>query len=414
MTTDAAPAPAPPRAGRNLRLWAVLALLVLATGVLIAVIGPRDDRDKQPLDPTSTRGNGSQALARVLERQGVEVQRQSRWAQVRDGDRRRTLLVSQPDTMPPDLLKELPGTARHVVLVAPSDATVDALGAHIVTLDTATTPAKGSPPHCDLPAARAAGSTPLRGTGYARVADVDSTGVHLCFPMVGPDSEDTGMLAQWRHKGTTFTAIGSTDILQNSRIADQRGRAALGLWLLGEDPRLTWWMVDVADPAFAPGDGRAPVDPFSLLPGWYPLVGWWLLAVAVLAAVWRGRRLGALVPEPLPVVVRSAETTIGRAALYRQIRARDRAADLIRRRTLTRLRPLLGLGARAPVDEVVVAAAAATGWPQARLDGLLRPGPVPDDPTLLTITREAEQLLRGLDWLAPGPVDDTPHRKGPQ
>ena len=52
---------------------------------------------------------------------------------------------------------------------------------------------------------------------------------------------------------------------------------------------------------------------------------------------WRGRRLGPLVHEPLPVVVRSAETQEGRARLYRQARARDRAAAALRTATLRRL-----------------------------------------------------------------------------
>ena len=50
-------------------------------------------------------------------------------------------------------------------------------------------------------------------------------------------------------------------------------------------------------------------------------------AVLVLALV-RGRRLGALVPADLPVVVRAVETTQSRAALYRRSADRGRAARL--------------------------------------------------------------------------------------
>lgn len=403
---------------RSLILWAVVAVVVVTGAVLMAAFGPRRDPPKQLLEPTSTRWDGTQAVVQVLRGRGVQVDREDRWAQVQGGGRERTLLVSRPDVIPTAEQRELAGLAEHVVLVQPSAATLDTLGLPLITLPNSDTSAQGTAPECDLPAARNAGTTALEGEGYARVAGMGSspgdTPVTLCYPIRGSHPEGSGMIAQWQHDGTTFTAVGSHDIFTNSRITDAPGRAALGLWLLGENDQLTWWMVDYADPAFAP-ETDEPTDPFSLLPPWVGMVGWWLVAVAGLAVLWRFRRLGALVPEPLPVVVRSAETTIGRAALYRQIKARERAAELIRRRTLTRLRPLLGLGPRTPVDQVVVAAAVATGWPQARLDRLLRPGPVPDDPTLLAITRETDQLLHGLSWLAPGRGDASPpHRKGQQ
>ena len=67
------------------------------------------------------------------------------------------------------------------------------------------------------------------------------------------------------------------------------------------------------------------------------------LAIALLA-LWQGRRLGPLVAERLPVVVRASETVEGRGRLYRSRRARDRAADALRTATLQRMLPRLGLG----------------------------------------------------------------------
>ena len=66
--------------------------------------------------------------------------------------------------------------------------------------------------------------------------------------------------------------------------------------------------------------------------------------VAVLAMLWRGRRLGPLAAEPLPVVVRSAETAEGRARLYQDGRSLDRAAATLRAAALTRLSARLRLG----------------------------------------------------------------------
>ena len=57
----------------------------------------------------------------------------------------------------------------------------------------------------------------------------------------------------------------------------------------------------------------------------------WL--VVVLVALWKGRRIGPLVAEELPVVVRASETVEGRGRLYRSRRARDRAAQALRTRS---------------------------------------------------------------------------------
>lgn len=78
---------------------------------------------------------------------------------------------------------------------------------------------------------------------------------------------------------------------------------------------------------------------FDLLPS-----GWlWgtlqLFVAAALAALWRARRLGPLVPERLPVAIRASETVEGRARLYRKADARDRAALALRSATRIRLAP---------------------------------------------------------------------------
>ena len=85
----------------------------------------------------------------------------------------------------------------------------------------------------------------------------------------------------------------------------------------------------------------------------------------LLVALWKGRRIGPLVAERLPVVVRASETVEGRGRLYRSRRARDRAADALRTATLQRLLPRLGLGANA-------AAAGGRARPSRRATGRTR------------------------------------------
>jgi hypothetical protein len=119
------------------------------------------------------------------------------------------------------------------------------------------------------------------------------------------------------------------------------------------------------------------------------LVALWLVVVAALAIVWRGRRFGPLVPEPLPVVVRSAETARGRASLYRESGARDRAATVLRAEAVRRLALRLGLSASAPASEVVAAAAARSGPDAVAVRDLLAGPPPADD---LALARLAEAL----------------------
>ena len=50
----------------------------------------------------------------------------------------------------------------------------------------------------------------------------------------------------------------------------------------------------------------------------------------LVVGVWRGRRLGPIMTEPLPVTVRAAETVEGHGRLYHRLNARDRAANALR------------------------------------------------------------------------------------
>jgi hypothetical protein len=86
-----------------------------------------------------------------------------------------------------------------------------------------------------------------------------------------------------------------------------------------------------------------------------------LIATFVAAAVWRGRRFGALVIENLPVTVKASETMLGRARLYEKSSARLRALDALRIGAIQRLASACGLPRAAGVDEVVAAVASVTG-----------------------------------------------------
>ncbi len=137
-------------------------------------------------------------------------------------------------------------------------------------------------------------------------------------------------------------------------------------------------------PSLADLSGDEGVSAEALLPQWVR-PGLYLGAITLIGLVlWRGRRLGPLASEPLPVVVRAVETTRSRGRLYRRAGDRAHAAsalrDAARRRAVGRLR----LGAEVDPADVVRDVARRTGRSVEQVTALLAPdAPAPDSDTAL-------------------------------
>ncbi len=114
------------------------------------------------------------------------------------------------------------------------------------------------------------------------------------------------------------TVLGTAAPLTNAELAHQ-GNAALSVNLL-PSRRIVWLVPPAA--AVAATTTRGPRTFFSLLPLTVYLVAIQLAFAVLLAVGWRARRLGQLVTEPLPVVVRASETTEGHGRLYQSRHAR--------------------------------------------------------------------------------------------
>ncbi|PZG72871.1 DUF4350 domain-containing protein, partial [Streptomyces sp. NTH33] len=153
-----------------------------------------------------------------------------------------------------------------------------------------------------------------------------------------------------------------------------------------------WYLPSLSD-APAPGTGDRTF--FDLLPS-----GWlWgtlqLFIAAALAALWRARRLGPLVPEKLPVAIRASETAEGRARLYRKANAHDRAATALRSTTRTRLAPLVGVSvAQAHTPEALLPALSARTDDEQSLHDLLFGPPPGDDAALVSLADRLDALER--------------------
>ncbi|MBC7269183.1 MAG: DUF4350 domain-containing protein, partial [Streptomyces sp.] len=189
------------------------------------------------------------------------------------------------------------------------------------------------------------------------------------------------------------SVIGAPDILYNDHL-DEQGNASLALQLLGSRPHLVWYLPSLSDASATTPEDDSGL--FDLLPS-----GWlWgtlqLFIAAALAALWRARRLGPLVPERLPVAIRASETVEGRARLYRKANARDRAATALRSTTRTRLAPLVGVPVpQAHTPEALLPALSAHLHGDGQSLHTLLFGPPPtDDTALIALTDQLDALER--------------------
>ncbi|UGQ09555.1 DUF4350 domain-containing protein [Yinghuangia sp. ASG 101] len=349
------------------------ALIILVVSVTVLITGGRNSGE---LDPRGVDSAGSRALAELLRRQGVDVtlattDEAARLAVEADPEHT-TLLVPFPDGLN-DRQSAAVAVLRpaRTVLIAPDGESLAVFGLDVD--DAGSVDSTDLQPLCDLPEAARAGDADLGGTGYR----TNAPGATRCYPSDGAPS----LVIVPRAPGTAEDAVllGTGDPLRNDRL-DERGNASLSMQLLGAHPTLVWYIPDGSDS----GDEGL----LDLLPkGWR--FGILQCGIAlVLFALYRARRLGPVVSEALPVVVRATETAEGRARLYHRGHAVDRAADLLRAAARTRITARLGLGpGTGPVGgtpaepepaHLVDAVGARTGRSPAEVHHLLY-GAVPED-----------------------------------
>ncbi|MFD8922414.1 DUF4350 domain-containing protein [Streptomyces sp. NPDC059569] len=367
----------------------VLALvLLLAAGITMAALSSGDQHGR--LDPRSADRFGSRAVAELLKDRGVSVEPVTTLddATAAAGPDT-TLLVTNPDLLTEDQQRSLrtatASSGGRTVLLGAGPPSVGTLVPGVRTNIPA--PVSARAPRCSLPAADRAGTADIGGERYV----TDTADVDACYMSDGVPTlvriKDTGTEA-----GDTVL-LGSPDILYNDRL-DQRGNASLALQLLGSRPHLVWYLPSLSDGSAAETGGDS--DFLGLIPSGWLWGAFQLFLAAVLAAVWRARRLGPLVAERLPVAIRASESTEGRARLYRKANARDHAAAALRSATRDRLAPLLAVPpADAHSPDVLIPAVSAR-LPDTTLDPrTLLFGPAPtNDAALVRLADQLDALER--------------------
>ncbi|MEG9547529.1 DUF4350 domain-containing protein [Streptomyces baarnensis] len=349
-------APTPGQVWTRARAILAVVLILVVAGITFAAV--RSGTNYGQLDPRSADPKGSRAVAELLEARGISVTVVTTLdeASAATGPDT-TLLVAGPNLLTRSqqlrLNEATTASAGRTLLIAPGPGATARLAPGVRA--EAHHAVSALAPSCELPAARRAGTADLGGTRYT----AQDPAAVSCYPSAGLPSL---VVLPTGTSGDTVV-LGSPDFLYNERL-DKQGNASLALQLLGSRPHLVWYLPSLTDPSAtaddnAPGNGSEEqseggtrdeaADESSFLDlvpsGW--LWGTLQLALAaVLAAVWRARRLGPLVTEQLPVAIRASESAEGRSLLYRKANARDRASDALRAATRTRIAPLVGVPAR--------------------------------------------------------------------
>src|SRR5690606_20615576 len=304
-----------------------------------------------------------QALARVLEQQGVDVTVARGLAQLPPGPAPAdtTVLVAGTDLVGEDSGRRLMAYAEgagRVVVLSPGPNTDEVLGQPVVGSSTAQVGAAA--PSCEADVLRWRDGDQISGANRLGEVTGDGDSALACFPPT-PGYNAGGAMAGFvielpagASRPETVVA-GIAGSLTNERI-EQHANAAAGLRLLGAHPRLIWYVPSVTDAGDVPPQSLIDVLPDAFLPSVVVLV----LALGA-TMVWRGRRLGPVVTEPLPAVIRSVETTQSRSRMYQRARDRERALASLQLAARRRLALRVGLGAHARPEQVVRSLAQATG-----------------------------------------------------
>jgi hypothetical protein len=319
--------------------WIMIGALLAGLVAYLAVSSVSGAKDPRPLSSRNPAPDGAMAAAEILGRHGVSVTPTDTLADTMDAlaePNETTVLIYDPrGFLDRTQLEDITDTANHVVLVNPRLRTLNALEQEFRPGGVVPDGTKVLEPRCDLEDALVAGKVSAQGFIYS--------GPVVCYPATGQGSGLYAASADGR-----VVVMGSTDLLNNQHLASE-GNAALALRTLGKDRKLVWYLPGAGD--LAATDSTPTLN--ELAPRWLAFVGPWLAIVVLLAIAWRGRRMGPLVFEPLPVVVKAAETAEGRARLYQDSRAVDRAAENLRAGTLARLARHFNLGMDATPEAIV-------------------------------------------------------------
>lgn len=376
-TTTAPPLTVPTKKSRRwiyLAVFAVIAVLIF--GGLIALVASSafnkvSGATSEPLDPGNPGQSGTRALAQVLATHGVDVKivrNQRQLLAAARPDSNTTVVMTGSENLndyTAGAFRDRVANAKRVVYLNPRYSAMSILKLPVTFASSAselTTREAG----CTV-----TGISPTDVMTVSQGYRADGL-VTNCFRIQDGagiiDASD--LLVLPKDSARPETVVASAAGFMNRTIGSV-DNAGVAVRTLGSTHRLIWYVPSNKDTP----PSQTVSGPSDIPRAIGPLIA--LAFVGLLAAMlWRGRRFGRLVSEPLPAVVKAIETTQARGRLYHRAADVPRAAAQLRTHTIANLSRSLGLPARTDVALVIDAATTATGIDHGALSAALA-GPLP-------------------------------------
>lgn len=354
-------------------LWIGLLILVVA----VTFVSGSRRRAGPPFDPDSTEPDGARGLVVLLGQLGTDVDVTDDVPGVGDTD---VVLVLE-DRMPTAQADEVEEFARHGGTVVVAD------GSSLLS-----------------PRSVSLGGGELRGRcDDGSLPDVGAVAVDDAARgfVVGNEPSTVSCFEQDGHALIVADEVGAGRIISlgapamfTNRNLDEADNAVLAAALLGgDDVHLTF----LTPSATEVGTGDRSLS--DLVPNSVRAVLWQGVVVFAFAVWWKGRRLGAPVPEPQPVAIAGSELTRAVGRLLAANRRPDRAAAFLRDRARIDLAPRLGLTPDASADAVADALGRATSLDPVDIHRATV-APITTDDELLVVaqllSRIREEVLHGI------------------
>jgi hypothetical protein len=362
----------------------IVVVVLIAAAMAVTVLTGNATHNTDDLDPANPGYSGAQGLAHTLSTHGVKVTvvRSQRELLEETVDGATTVVITGTSRLSGRTaraaLAQVAPAASLVLLDADPEVTRGMnlpVDSHLADLRIVTAACPGT----DV------GETfQLAQADRAYLPTAGGSSAITCFP----DKADGGgaMVSLRAAAGRPpITLLGDESLIINGAILDS-DNAAIALHLFGHSNRLVWYVPSLADITAADSSSR------SIAPSWFQPGLVLASSAVVLLCLWRGRRLGRLVTEPLPVVVRAVETTESRGRMYRKSRDRTRALAILQLATRRRLATYLGLSASSPISSVAAAAAAVSGRDYHDVLTLLGSPAAHDDSSLLNLANTLDAL----------------------
>lgn len=344
--------------------------------VLLTAIASTDNSDEfPPYDPESAQRDGTKALKLLMEHYGSEV---TIGGTVTGGFSTTAMLFN--DDLSRDEASEVlewVESGGKLVVLDPQSGLVDILQGDN---DVLRQPLNLKP---DCLSSNVNGVAQIEPTHWRDYAIFESSESMRCFPV-----SDGAFMVEIDRGSGTIVLLGGGDIFTNEQIAKADNSVlAVNLFDPQQGSKITFLATEAEESA-----GRAGL--LALVPD-NVYTGLLQLCIAAAALViWRSRRVGFPVAEPLPVEVPSSQLTVAIGSMLQKSGQSSAAAEVMRDDFRNRLAKLMAMDSGASPESIAEVVSRRTGIDKERLLSLLLDAQVNSDTGLVEYAKKIEDTYR--------------------